>query len=598
VSKLWLLLALLLVAAPRESSACTVNTDQLLHTTDPAEAARDKSPPGPVTVVKVAVERGQPDMRWSSCDSLAGVSFKVAAKDNRSSPEQLGYRIMVSRGRGPSSRGVLAHAGEGTLSIPNEPVVAVGGQLLFHWYESDIDLPPIDLTLVVTAVDNAGNESLVGTTVRVFDDGFKGALPAAHAAMSMVSAAKQCDQGDGAACAWAGKRLRHGLDVPQNNADARRRYEMACDLGVAVGCEFAALANRPEAGKLNARALRLHEAACATQDRAACRRASDMYVDGRGVPEDRNKAHQMLEAACAAGDRGACGFLRWIGRPAALTLSHRQWCNKGDLTACESLAEALDRGWNQEPRDPTAAEAMWLRLCEQANAEACHRLGLRGLATADTPASRASAATFLERACALELIGCSLATAVRGFGRPAPTARLAALRAFVRWCHAGTEEACLQLALVLERGLGGQADPSQARVFSALACHGGHEASCLRLGDEELPVDVVRAADFFWSSCIMASVPACLRFGDTCERLRKDPARRDAHQRMCRNFIISPVPDELARACELACDKGSVDLCLRGAGLVYAEPSRARKLLEKACKLGDRDTCAKLLSHP
>jgi hypothetical protein len=139
---------------------------------DPAEQAVDVTPPGQVSVVVPQLKRGVGpsgsgcgSQTATSCDDLGRLTLRVAAPaEDRTAPEQLGYRIRVVAGTPPSG-----------LTFPDGAVVQYAWGLDFAWIDGATnDQEPIDFVIDVAAVDRAGNQGPPSAPVRIADGGGSG----------------------------------------------------------------------------------------------------------------------------------------------------------------------------------------------------------------------------------------------------------------------------------------------------------------------------------------------------------------------------------------------------------------------------------------
>jgi hypothetical protein len=135
---------------------------------DPAEQAVDVTPPGQVAVMAPQLKRGVGpsssgcgERTATSCDDLGTLTLHVVPPaDDRTAPEQIGYRIRVIAGTPPSG-----------LTFPDQAVVPYAGRLDFVWIDGATDdQEPIDFTIEIVAVDRAGNQGQPSAPVRIVDD--------------------------------------------------------------------------------------------------------------------------------------------------------------------------------------------------------------------------------------------------------------------------------------------------------------------------------------------------------------------------------------------------------------------------------------------
>ena len=135
---------------------------------DPAAHAVDTESPSGVKVSNIVVKRGRGsgqgcgggNAEASSCDDLGWVTFAVTADDDQTLPDEMGYAISVARGKAPFAASQIER--------PIRP--QSDGSLMLWWLDGATDMQEdLDFVLEVRAVDMAGNASLGGASVPVFD---------------------------------------------------------------------------------------------------------------------------------------------------------------------------------------------------------------------------------------------------------------------------------------------------------------------------------------------------------------------------------------------------------------------------------------------
>lgn len=166
------LLAPIFVSRPAE--ACSF-PGPVEHEIDPAEQAIDKEPPGRVETVGVSVTRGKgPEGSGctrrgsSSCDDIGWITLIPAPpSDNRTPKEELGYRLRFIGGRLPDG-----------LRIPDDARRLDQGEppsLGLRWIDgSTDDQEDFDFTVMLTAIDKAGNEGPESAPIRIHHGGSSG----------------------------------------------------------------------------------------------------------------------------------------------------------------------------------------------------------------------------------------------------------------------------------------------------------------------------------------------------------------------------------------------------------------------------------------
>lgn len=120
-----------------------------------------------------------------------------------------------------------------------------------------------------------------------------------------------CAAGEADACATLGYMHMRGHMVPQSHADALKFSDRACELRDPLGCY--------EAGRLRTRdddqrvRVSSFERVCLDDEftvrvhkEFACYESATAYLNGFGVPVDRDRGAQLAQKACRAGSLRAC----------------------------------------------------------------------------------------------------------------------------------------------------------------------------------------------------------------------------------------------------------------------------------------------------
>jgi hypothetical protein len=135
------------------------------HTTDAAEAKMDTTAPGKVGEITATVERGGTEdggCSGSGSDSCGGIGIvgvhPTPPEDDRSSAGQLGYLIQV-------------RAGEAPMGIPAVAIRPFSDGFIALAWDDPGGAAAIDFTIVVQAVDRAGNVGPESEPVRITDAG-------------------------------------------------------------------------------------------------------------------------------------------------------------------------------------------------------------------------------------------------------------------------------------------------------------------------------------------------------------------------------------------------------------------------------------------
>jgi TPR repeat protein len=232
--------------------------------------------------------------------------------------------------------------------------------------------------------------------------------------------------------------------------------------------------------------LRRAERECDAGDAGGCERAGRLYLKGAGtgVPQDLNRASELLERACAADRREACvalGTARAMrGDRAGGAELYRRACEAGSAEGCYALAEVT------RARDPDGAAELFGRACDEGFTAGCYSLGA-SLARGDfQKRDLPRAARLFDRACSAGDGRACFALAFqleRGSGVNADPQRASVLfgqsrKFFQELCSVGEAYACHNLALIFAGGLGTPARPERAREYLERACQLGNQPSC------------------------------------------------------------------------------------------------------------------------
>ena len=169
MGRLFLLSVAAFLAAPRPAARACSLAAPTAHVIDATMQETDHLSPV-FQSASASVTRGKSDQGGclsqsaSSCDDLGIVSIYVAANDDMTPPERIGYRLLLTSGTPPVGLAIPVDAIE--ASPPNR-------QLTFAWTDSGTARQQyVNFTLQVVAVDIAGNES-PPVTVQV-RDGYAG----------------------------------------------------------------------------------------------------------------------------------------------------------------------------------------------------------------------------------------------------------------------------------------------------------------------------------------------------------------------------------------------------------------------------------------
>jgi hypothetical protein len=151
-------------ALGRPARACSFS-GPAPYVIDASMQATDHVPPTLPPLSVASLQRGKANEGCSvnSCAGIASLAIAGAATDDVTPAAGIGYRFSLVDGALPMSFAIL-------LDQPSRATVA-DGKIWFNWDDSTADHEPIDFTLQVVAIDEAGNESAPQTVLVSHDAG-------------------------------------------------------------------------------------------------------------------------------------------------------------------------------------------------------------------------------------------------------------------------------------------------------------------------------------------------------------------------------------------------------------------------------------------
>jgi TPR repeat protein len=274
---------------------------------------------------------------------------------------------------------------------------------------------------------------------------------------------------------------------------------------------------------------RMFSDACAQGDAAACAFGGRLWLDGRGVQPDADRAMAMLARACDDGVLMACAVaIRWLGDPAHKSavdddgdmrsrLESESGCWLGQPDPCFQVGRLFKAGADGVPPDAARALRAFARGCDLGERISCNELG-DALEYGDgAPRDLERAAALFDRACRLGApIGCAnlgyLAEHGEGMARDDGRARVLYREA----CAAGESYGCRHVELMAAAGPGVPREGEAALAYWQRGCEGRHDAracafvSLLYLdGPDGLARDVGKSARTLGVACRLGYRPAC-----------------------------------------------------------------------------------------
>ena len=144
-----LLVVAVIVAALRADARACKRLGPIPHVVDPSLQETDHTPPTLLINRQPLIDYGDssPGGCGSDCPDIATIQIWVAATDDMTAPERIGYRFTLEAGELPPGL-TLPDAGV----EPNAPDAVV-----LDW--NGTTGRPVDFTVQIVAIDRAGNES-------------------------------------------------------------------------------------------------------------------------------------------------------------------------------------------------------------------------------------------------------------------------------------------------------------------------------------------------------------------------------------------------------------------------------------------------------
>lgn len=263
----------------------------------------------------------------------------------------------------------------------------------------------------------------------------------------------------------------------------------------------------------------------------ACTLAGLMYVRGEAAPSQPDESASTL---------------------------FKRACDRGELSGCWHLAEAIRTGSAQTPTDPIAAAELYDENCRRGEGRSCQFLGMAALGSGLLPLAPDSTAArqLLDRACTL-----------------------------------GRSRACSYAGWLFMQGRGGDRDVRNASRTLSAACEGGEALACSNLGvllarTQPAAADRGQVLDLYIRACTLGDDRGCVNLSNV---VSLQAGQGEAEERA-------------STAYESACDRGSAKGCWYLSQVPSASPStpqrarRVRSIVEKACALGEKLACSSLTS--
>jgi TPR repeat protein len=203
----------------------------------------------------------------------------------------------------------------------------------------------------------------------------------------------------------------------------------------------------------------LLEPACQREGAAHCARLSILWEGGLGGPKDPARAFALQDRACREGGPEHCAraasMARLLDAPYDLrevVAAYAQRCDGDDLSFCASVAALFEDGQGVT-RDDDQARELHRLTCARGFQAGCRRYAIALLQAPPDEALHAEARRLLQQAC----------------HQP---------RTVAGACVGGQAQACYDLGLLLEDGIGGDAVPKHALSLFDRACREDSALGC------------------------------------------------------------------------------------------------------------------------
>lgn len=378
-----------------------------------------------------------------------------------------------------------------------------------------------------------------------------------------------CQDGRADACALLAASYTFSFAGQYDPPRAQAALDRLCLLSDQVTCrDVAEFTSQEESAEEN-RARQ--DDLCSSGNQRACLRAGIHRIRGTGGPVDLAGGIQRIRASCDGGYAPACAELGWL----YVTGPGLSW-------------------------DSRAAMALWERACQAEVGKGCRGMGVANLSDDDAFKRRPEVARdYLERACTSgDLEGCRMVAQLHYRGDLGAVDDAAAIDLLTGTCDKGHAPSCVNLGWLLHLGRGGPAQPERAVELFRAACDDGFVGGCARLavltlegqdvGLEEPPDQVLTQA------CNRRQAAGCVGLGYVYLYGIGRPAQPGYGAALLAKACL----DQSNQSCQfggceiedaLAC-RWRAEALDKGLG-VSADPKQARRLYDKACALGDTQSC-------
>ena len=305
-------------------------------------------------------------------------------------------------------------------------------------------------------------------------------------------------------------------------------------------------------------------------------------------------------------------------------------CDGGNLDACFRKAWLP---WDRK-HENAGTLALFESACKAGSAEAC---AYEGLQLSENPERVGDSVPLLQRACELRSAGgCATLGFLYATGKAVARDDKRAAALYRKSCELGDAQGCYNAGVMLDDGRGVKEDAARAAADYDEACELGSSTACTNLGflyekGRGVRQDRARAFALYergcaGTSCLASNLGGCVNVGrayrdgigvavneekaaqifrEACDRKENQDDIHAAENgaRACSLlgglYIAGDgIPKDLEQGRELSvlgCERGDSFGCFNAAVCfssgVEADPAQAAAYFDRACKLGDGESC-------
>lgn len=277
-----------------------------------------------------------------------------------------------------------------------------------------------------------------------------------------------------------------------------------------------------------ANAFELYEGPCGAGEAWACFGLGRFYLEGdQGVPQDLDRAAELLDRACDGGSAAGCAGLGLLVRdragaedPERAFELFTRACDDGDAAGCQNLAYQYALGLGV-PKNDLQAAVLYRRACEQGDAIGCYNAGLmheQGRGFLRDPIN--ATADYQQGCDGGYALACTNLGYLYEHGTGVAKSEGTAVELYRRGCEGdgcspGDPTGCFNMGVAHRDGLGGlSADGAAAVPWFERACDADSGMACANLANlyrdgDGVPADQNRAAELYRRACELGDEASC-----------------------------------------------------------------------------------------